>query len=150
MMNLINEIDLDPDSRELLRLALEVRENAYAPYSKYKVGAALIDEKGNIHTGCNVETAVYTTTTHAEMLAIDSMIKSGVKRLTRILIALEGDEKPATPCGLCRQKMVEFAAQDLKIISVNLDSNNKINKIYEFTLSELIPFSFDSSFLVTP
>lgn len=149
-MNLIVEKDLDPDSRELLKLALEVRENAYAPYSKYKVGAALIDEKGNIHTGCNVETAVYTTTTHAEMLAIDSMIKTGTKKIKKILIALKGDDRPATPCGLCRQKMVEFAHPDLEIISVNLDDNDNINKIFSFTLAELIPYSFDSSFFVKP
>lgn len=149
-MNLIAEKDLDPDSRELLKLAIVVRKNAYAPYSNYKVGAALIDEKGNYHTGCNVETAVYTTTTHAEMLAIDSMIKTGVKKFNKILIALKGDEKPATPCGLCRQKMVEFADPNLEIISVNLDENENINKIYKFTLAELIPFSFDSSFFVKP
>lgn len=149
-MNLIVEKDLDPDSRELLKLAIEVRRNAYAPYSNYKVGAALIDENGVFHTGCNVETAVYTTTTHAEMLAIDSMIKTGIKKIKKILIALKGDDRPATPCGLCRQKMVEFTNSDLEIISVNLDEEEKINKIYSFTLAELIPFSFDSSFFVKP
>ncbi len=144
-MNLTNRED--PDFELLFKLALDSRANAYSPYSNYKVGAALIDDNGNLHTGCNVESADYTLTTHAEMLAIDSMVKSGCLKVRKLLIVLESSNKPATPCGLCRQKMIEFSDEDLKIISVNIDFKGEIQNIYDFTLGELLPYNFNSSFL---
>lgn len=147
-MIIINKKDLAEIELKLYEAAMECRKNAYAPYSNYKVGAALLDIKNNIHTGCNIENAIFTTTTHAEMLAIDSMVKTGVLKMTKILIVLEGNDNPATPCGLCRQKMIEFADKDLEIISVNLDKKNKIKKIYRFTLGELMPYLFDSTFFI--
>ncbi len=139
--------NLDKKYSTLLECAIKARNKAKADYSKYRVGAALLDSYGNIHLGCNVESADYTLTTHAEMLAVDNFILNGNGNIEVILIVLEGKNKPATPCGLCRQKLNEFASKDLKIICVNLNNKEKINSIYEFTLEELLPYSFDSSFL---
>ena len=83
-MKQIQFSDLTPTQQTLVNKAIEVREFAYAEYSKFKVGAALIDINQNIHTGCNVESADYTLTTHAEMLAIDSMVKSGCTEMSEI------------------------------------------------------------------
>ena len=87
-MNLMNQEELEYEVKKLLELALQVREMAYCPYSGYKVGAALLDTKGNYHTGCNIESSDYTLTTHAEMLAIDNMVKSGFKEISKILIEI--------------------------------------------------------------
>ncbi len=145
-MNIIDK--LDGKYKQLYFKAKKARAKAYAIYSNYKVGAALLDTAGKIHVGCNVESADYTLTTHAEMLAINNFILNGKGKIELILIVLEGIDKPATPCGLCRQKLIEFSSNELKIISVNVDKKNKINKIYEFTLEELLPFSFDNSFFL--
>jgi len=129
----------------MLNLATSVRENAYSPYSNYKVGAAVLGIDGEIYTGCNVESADFTLTSHAECVAIDSMVKSACYETKLLLVVLESLHSPTFPCGLCRQKISEFTPDnELKIISVNLDSESKIYKIYETNLTELLPNRFTS------
>lgn len=134
--------------RRLVDAAIEVRAKAYAPYSRYLVGSALVDEKGGVHTGCNIEGADYTLTTHAEMGAINAMVKTGVHRLAGMAVAVKSGVGWGMPCGLCRQKIREFAGKrNVPVIGVNLDASEKIAEIYRSTLDELLPFSFGPDFL---
>jgi cytidine deaminase len=146
LLNDLTDIEL-----KMLNLATTVRENAYAPYSHYKVGAAVLGIDGVIYTGCNVESADFTLTSHAESVAIDSMVKSACLETKLLLVILESMHSPTFPCGLCRQKISEFTDDsELKIISVNLDSESKISKIYETSLAELLPYSFNSDNFTNP
>ena len=134
--------------QQLISEAIRIRRRAYAPYSNFKVGAALLDINGNIHTGCNIESADYTLTSHAEMVAVDSMIKSGCLKIKIIIIVLACGENIPVPCGLCRQKIREFASTgDMKIIGINISAEEEIKSIFEFTLNELLPHSFGGEFL---
>lgn len=127
---------------ELVRAALEIRKNAYAPYSNFKVGAAVRDVLENIHTGCNIESIDFTLTSHAEMVAIDSMVKSGCRDMKEIAIVVKSTSTPV-PCGLCRQKMVEFSRGDVSIICVNLDNDENIKEVYTTSLQEMMPYAFN-------
>lgn len=140
--------ELTSGQRELVGMAIEVKRQAYAPYSHYDVGAALRDETGAAHAGCNVEGCDFTLTTHAEMSAINAMVKTGVKKLVEIAIAVESEIGYGMPCGLCRQKIREFAgARDIPVIGVNLDADDRIRDIYVSSLEELLPYSFGPEFL---
>jgi cytidine deaminase len=139
--------ELSNSERELINYAIKIRENAYCPYSNFKVGAAIIDSIGNIHTGCNIESADYTLTTHAEMLAIDSMIKSGNQKPIALAIALYSEKGFSTPCGLCRQKLSEFGDENCKIIMVSLNETNNVTSIYIASLGELLPYCFSKEFI---
>jgi len=131
-------------SKELIIEAIKVREFAYCPYSNFKVGAALLDERNQIHTGCNVESVDFTLTSHAEMVAIDSMVKSGSREIKEIAIAMQ-TQYNCVPCGLCRQKMIEFAnKRNFPIICVNLNDKCEIIDIYSTSMQELLPYAFDS------
>ncbi len=132
---------LNESSQNLIFEATKVREFAYSPYSNFKVGAALLDEREQIHTGCNVESVDFTLTSHAEMVAIDSMVKSGGKEIIEIAIVLQ-TEYNSVPCGLCRQKMIEFSKSNFQIICVNLDKKNEIADIQITTIGELLPYAF--------
>lgn len=133
---------LNESQTELIKLAMDVRERAYAPYSKFKVGAAIRDVSGAIHTGCNIESVDFTLTSHAEMVAIDSMVKSGVHELTELVVCVKSTAVPV-PCGLCRQKMLEFrGADNVSIICVNLNNEDEISEIFVSTLDELMPYGF--------
>lgn len=149
MMKIITQDNLKKNEIELISKAIEIRNFAYTPYSNYKVGAALLDSNGRIHTGCNIESADYTLTSHAEMVAVDSMVKSGCLSFSVILIALKGkNDLPAVPCGLCLQKMSEFSADaNPEIRIVNLDDNDNILNIWKTSLNELLPYSFNKMFL---
>lgn len=128
--------------------AVTVRKMAYCPYSNFSVGAALLDENNCVHTGCNVESCDYTLTTHAEMLAIDSMVKSGGRNIKKIAIAMATNTY-SVPCGLCRQKMVEFSGgNDVEIFCVNLNEKNEISEIFTSLLSELLPYSFSKTNII--
>ncbi len=142
--NALSEID-----KKLINSALDVRDFAYCPYSNYKVGAALLDSNSNIHTGCNIESSDYTLTSHAEMVAVDSMVKSGCHVITKIALVAKGiGAKPATLCGLCRQKISEFDKNNKSIIIiVNVDNSDNIVNIHSTTLAELLPYSFNSDFI---
>lgn len=118
--------------RQLEKMAREVREKAYAPYSKFLVGAALEAKSGEVFTGCNVENLSYGLTICAERAAIFAAVSVGVRMFRRIVIVADSHE-PVTPCGACRQVLAEFA-ENLEIVSVNLKG-----KKFRATLSALLP-----------
>jgi cytidine deaminase len=123
--------------KPLIAAAVEARSKAYAPYSRFLVGAAVQDEQGAVHAGCNVENAAYPEGTCAEAGAIAAMIMAGGKRITEAAVVGAGDAL-VTPCGGCRQKLREFGAPDL-VIHV-CDEKGKIRR--SFRLVELLPESF--------
>ncbi len=123
---------------ELFEHAAKVRERAYAPYSRFKVGAAIIDDAGNIHAGCNVENAAYPLGNCAETSAIAAMIGGGGRAIVKIAIVGGGDKlEQCMPCGGCRQAIAEFAA-DNTIILVK----GKEGGIQEITVGDLLPHAF--------
>ncbi|HAY41281.1 MAG TPA: cytidine deaminase [Gammaproteobacteria bacterium] len=123
----------DSEHIDLLRNAMQ---NAYAPYSNYKVGALIISENGAKHVGCNVENASYPQGQCAESSAISAMIVSGDKYIKQIYIMSE-DKAGATPCGGCRQRIREFSDSDTLI---KLCSSDKTVKT--LSISDLLPHSF--------
>ena len=122
---------------DLIAAAKSARLKAYAPYSKFLVGAAVRDERGNIHGGCNIENAAYPQGWCAETSAIAAMIMSGGHAITEMAVIGTGDLL-CTPCGGCRQKIREFAKGDVKIHMCGEDGKVK----QTFTLDELLPASF--------
>ena len=119
---------------ELVRRAREVMQNAYAPYSRFHVGAAIEAEDGSVHVGCNVENASNGLTICAERMAVGAAVAAGKRRLVRVVVAT-GIEPPATPCGACRQLLAEFGL-DLEIIAVGPSSERR------WTLRDLLPEAF--------
>jgi cytidine deaminase len=119
---------------KLYEEALKARENAYAPYSKYKVGAALLTEDDEIITGCNVENASYGLTICAERNAIFSAVARGKTKFKSLLVVADGEDL-AKPCGACRQVMNEFGDFDVYLANTKGD-------IEKSTVSELLPKSF--------
>ena len=124
----------------LLQAALHVRENAHAKFSNFKVGAALEDQTGKIHTGCNVENATYGLTVCAERVAVFKAISEGARKFRRIAVAADTDVL-TPPCGACRQILWEFCG-DIEVILTNLQG-----KTERHSLSHLFPRPFDASFL---
>lgn len=122
---------------DLIAVAKSARLKAYAPYSKFLVGAAVRDERGQIHGGCNIENAAYPQGWCAETSAIAAMIMSGGHAITEMAVIGTGDLL-CTPCGGCRQKIREFAKGDVKIHMCGEDGKLK----QTFTLDELLPASF--------
>lgn len=129
----------DATWRALARAAERVRKNAYAPYSKYRVGAALLTSRGVV-SGCNVENAAYPLCICAEAAAVASAVSQGHTRWKAIAVATEGPEAGA-PCGACRQILAEFG-QDLP---VGLVVAGKVVRVV--TVAELLPFAFDGNIL---
>ncbi|NJM82804.1 MAG: cytidine deaminase [Tabrizicola sp.] len=123
----------------LLDAAKAVRENAYAPYSQFKVGAALRATSGRIYSGCNVENVAYPEGTCAEAGAIAAMIASGDRRVAEVLV-VANSPSPVPPCGGCRQKIAEFADEDVKVTLCTMDGRQRV-----MTVAELLPGRFDSS-----
>ena len=124
----------------LLNAALAVREHAHAPFSKFKVGAALEDSDGRIHTGCNVENATYGLTLCAERVAVFKAISEGARQFRRVAIAADTDDL-TPPCGACRQILWEFCG-DIEIVLVN-----PRGKTETYRLKDLFPRPFDVSYL---
>lgn len=123
---------------ELLNAARTVREKAYCPYSNFRVGAAIIDEQGHVHVGCNVENAAYPQGSCAEAAAISAMVAAGGQRIVTIAIAGGAETTRAcTPCGGCRQRINEFADGDTRIIVKDNDS-----EWHTYSIAELLPSSF--------
>lgn len=118
----------------LMPAAIEAREKAYAPYSGFKVGAAVEAQDGRIFRGCNVENLSYGLTNCAERTAIFSAVAAGCTSLASLAVVADCDE-PVAPCGACRQVMAEFGIKN--IIMGNLKGNTKI-----CTMEELLPFAF--------
>ena len=124
----------------LAAAALAARENAHAPYSKFRVGAALEDANGRVHTGCNIENATYGLTLCAERVAVFKAISEGTRQFTRIAVAAD-TESLTPPCGACRQILWEFCG-DIEILLVNPRGKSET-----LQLKELFPRAFDASFL---
>ena len=124
--------------QELIDAALAVRENAYCPYSGFQVGAALVDDQGQMHVGCNVENAAYPQGNCAETSAIGAMVAAGGKTIVAIAVAGGSDAVTAcTPCGGCRQRINEFADTQTRVIVIDDDGD-----WHTFSMSELLPASF--------
>jgi cytidine deaminase len=126
---------LGPGDEELIRVASLQRERAYAPYSAYKVGAAIRTKRNKIHTGANVENASYGLTICAERAAVFAAVNAGDRELDAIAIVLAGDELPS-PCGACRQVLHEFAPQ-LRVILATTSGRRRVA-----ALADLLPDPF--------
>lgn len=130
--------------QRLLQAAQAARRQAYAPYSHFLVGAAVLDEQGQVHAGCNVENAAYPQGVCAEAGALSAMVLAGGRRVAALLVVGEG---PAlvTPCGGCRQKLREFAAADTPVLVADAQGIRS-----HFTLEQLLPHSFGPDHLSPP
>ncbi len=126
---------------DLLDAARKIRDNAYAPYSNFQVGAALRTVDGNVHVGVNVENAAYPEGTCAEAGAIAAMCAAGERRIAEVAVIADCPE-PVPPCGGCRQKLAEFADPEVKVTLATTDG-----KTLTTTVGELLPGSFDASFM---
>jgi cytidine deaminase len=124
----------------LASAALAARENAHAPYSHFRVGAALEDASGRVHTGCNVENATYGLTLCAERVAVFKAISEGARQFRRIAIAADTDAL-TPPCGACRQILWEFCG-DVEITLLNPRGQSET-----LQLKDLFPRAFDASYL---
>ena len=124
------------ENKRLIELSYEMMLNAYAPYSNFSVGAAILSEGDKIFGGCNVENAAYPEGTCAEAGAISAMIAGGCKTIKEIYIVSKS-ENIVSPCGGCRQKIREFSSDQTKIFLCNIKWDYKL-----FSLNELLPFSF--------
>lgn len=127
--------------KELLRAAAAARENAYAPYSGFAVGAALLGESGRLYTGCNVENAAFTPTCCAERVALFHAVAEGERAFSAIAVvggpAGSMPRRPCPPCGVCRQALSEFSPDGALAIWLGDE-----NAPQAHTLSDLLPFSF--------
>ena len=124
----------------LLRAALDAREHAHAPFSKFRVGAAVEDSSGRIHTGCNVENATYGLTICAERVAVFKAISEGAREFRRVAVAADTDVL-TPPCGACRQILWEFCG-DVEVVLVNPRGKSE-----SLRMKDLFPRAFDASFL---
>lgn len=123
-------------TKKLLEAAAAVRTHAHAPYSNFPVGAAVLDDQGQIHVGCNVENASYPQGTCAETSAIAAMVANGGRRIRAILVIADG-EGLCTPCGACRQRISEHADDATPVLVAQGDRVRAT-----FTLEQLLPHSF--------
>ena len=128
----------------LLQAARAARLNAHAPYSGFRVGAAVLDEQGRVHAGCNVENAAFPQGLCAEAVALGAMVAAGGRRATALLVVAEGPTL-VTPCGGCRQKLREFAAPDTPVL---LADDQGIRS--SLTLEQMLPHSFGPAHLGGP
>ncbi len=124
---------------ELMQAAVEARKMSYAPYSHFRVGAALLGKSGKVYTGCNVENAAYTPTNCAERTAVFKAVSEGERTFEKIAIVGGMDENISeicAPCGVCRQVLAEFCDKDFRLVLGNPE------RIRVCTLGELLPLSF--------
>ncbi|MGD9639299.1 MAG: cytidine deaminase [Alphaproteobacteria bacterium] len=121
---------------KMINLARIAVENAYAPYSKFPVGAVVMGTSGNLYVGCNVENAAYPSGSCAEQSAIAAMVAAGETEIEAILVMGKG-ENLVSPCGACRQRIREFAKKNIPVYICGLDGVRK-----ETTIEELLPYSF--------
>ena len=134
----------DDTMQRLVQAARSARERAHAPYSHFAVGAALLDEQGRIHAGCNIENAAYPQSQCAEASAIAHLVLAGGARILAAAVVGVADE-PVTPCGGCRQRLREFAADDAPIWVADLQTVRA-----QYTLGQLLPASFGPAQLLRP
>lgn len=120
----------------LLDAATEVQARAYAPYSNFKVGAAIRSDSGTVYSGCNVENVAYPEGTCAEAGAIAAMVAAGERKLTEVVVIADSP-LPVSPCGGCRQKLAEFSDPQTVVTMTTLSGNSS-----EMTMAELLPGAF--------
>lgn len=120
---------------KLISAAVKGKENSYSPYSEFRVGAAVLTDRGEIFSGCNIENASYGATVCAERTAVFKAVSSGAGRIRAVAVTSDSDDF-APPCGICRQVISEFS-DNAEIILVNSQGNQKC-----YTLEELLPFAF--------
>ncbi len=125
---------------DLIQKTVQIKQTAYAPFSKFRVGAVLVTPDNKLFTGCNIEISSYSLTICAERVAIFKAISEGERKFTEIYIAADSD-RFCPPCGACRQVLWELAG-NIKIIMINSD-----NKYEEKMLKNLLPDAFDRNFL---
>ena len=125
----------------LIEQARAVRENAHAPYSKFKVGAAVQAASGAVYVGCNVENVAYPEGTCAEAGAIAAMVAAGETQIASVAVIAESPT-PVSPCGGCRQKIAEFAGGDVVVTLATTDGT-----VLDTTVSALLPGSFDADYM---
>ncbi|MCL2500375.1 MAG: cytidine deaminase [Defluviitaleaceae bacterium] len=126
--------------KRLAALAVEAKDRAYAPYSGFHVGAALLCENGKIYIGCNVESAAYPATVCAERTALLKAVSEGERKFKAISVAGSrpgGESDYCYPCGVCRQMLHEFAGDDFEVIIVKSESDYRVHK-----WSEILPYGF--------
>jgi len=132
------------DLARLVDAARAARQHAHAPYSRFRVGAALLDERGRVHAGCNVENAAFPQSLCAEAVALGVLIAAGGTRVHAAVVVGESPQA-VTPCGGCRQKLREFASDDTPVWSADTQ-----NWRARHTLGELLPASFGPDHWVSP
>ena len=127
--------------QELMALAEHARDNAYVPYSEFKVGAALLCSDGSVYCGCNIENAAYGAVMCAERTALFSAVANGKRDFIKIAVCGGKDDTgvPCPPCGICRQALREFCDDDFRIVMKNGDS------LVSSTMGELLPLSFQKN-----
>lgn len=135
-MSRVTVADID----RLLAAARTARARAYAPYSHYRVGAALLTRSGGLHVGCNVENATYGATQCAERGAIAAMVAAGNRNPIACVVVTAGP-RPGSPCGICRQVLSEFA-RDMKVVLVAEDSQGRVTGRSTQSLAALLPLAF--------
>ncbi len=135
--------ELSGEDQELVNQAGEAMERAYAPYSNFRVGAALLTSEGNVYRGCNVENASYGLTNCAERTAMFKAVSEGEREFTSIAIMIDTDKGVGAPCGACRQVMNEFNA-GMTVIMANTAGEFEVAD-----LDELLPRSFGANYLET-
>jgi cytidine deaminase len=126
------------DKAGLIDEAKKAREMAYVPYSKFKVGAALLTKDGKVYRGCNIENAAYSMCNCAERTALFKAYSEGDKEYAALAVVADTD-RPVSPCGACRQVISELCPKEMKVILTNLK-----NDIQELTVEELLPGAFSS------
>ncbi|MBU5342840.1 cytidine deaminase [Caldifermentibacillus hisashii] len=126
------------DIEQLIDEAKEARKQAYVPYSKFAVGAALLTENGNVYRGCNIENAAYSMANCAERTAFFKAISEGEKNF-KLLAVVADTDRPCSPCGACRQVISEFCPPDMKVVLTNLKGD-----LLETTVKELLPGAFNA------
>jgi cytidine deaminase len=133
-------LSISVEEEHLIELAKQAREGAFAPYSKFKVGAVLETEDGRIFNGCNIESASYGLTVCAERVALWKAISEGARAFHRIAIVAD-TENLTTPCGACRQLLWEFAGSCTVLLA------NLRGEVFKMSVGELLPRAFDAEFL---
>ncbi|MBA2869852.1 cytidine deaminase [Anoxybacillus calidus] len=126
------------DINQLIEEAKKAREYAYVPYSKFKVGAALLTKEGKVYRGCNIENAAYSMCNCAERTALFKAYSEGDKEYTALAVIADSP-RPVPPCGACRQVISELCSPEMKVILTNLKGD-----ITELTVRELLPGAFSS------
>lgn len=123
---------------DLVKLAMEAKQKAYAPYSKFRVGAAMLMESGKVFTGANIENASYAATSCAERTAVVKAVSEGEKKIKAIAIASDSEDY-IYPCGICRQVLLEFGDRDTVVICSKKSGEYRVH-----TLEEILPNGFKS------